>query len=133
MSAVAAVRDGKAVGNRVRVKVVKNKVAAPFRQAEFEIEFGKGISASGCLLGLGVRFDIVSKSGTHYSYGQERLGQGLKDASAFLDDHPTIARKIEDGVYAAAGLGVERTRSIERDRDGAESPPLSAEPLAAAA
>jgi recombination protein RecA len=106
---------GKAVGNCVRVKVVKNKVAAPFRQAEFEIEFGKGISASGCLLDLGVRHDVVSKSGAHYSYGQDRLGQGLKDASAFLDAHPTIARKIEDGVYTAAGLGVERTPSIERD------------------
>jgi recombination protein RecA len=74
---------GEAVGNRVRVKVVKNKLASPFRQAEFDIEFGKGISRAGCLLDLGLRYGIVSKSGAHYSYGQDRLGQGREDAKAF--------------------------------------------------
>ena len=67
--------NGEAVGNRVRVKVVKNKVAAPFRQAEFEIEFGRGIDTTACLLDLGVRYGILGKSGTHYSHGGQRLGQ----------------------------------------------------------
>jgi recA bacterial DNA recombination protein len=88
----------------VRVKVVKNKVAAPFRQAEFDIEFGKGISTSGCLLDLAVRYSVLSKSGAHYSYGQQRIGQGRGDAKAFLEQNPTIAAEIEAGVYAATGI-----------------------------
>ena len=87
--------DGEAVGNRVRVKVVKNKVAAPFRQAEFDIEFGRGIATTGCLLDLGVRYGVVGKSGAHYSYGSERLGQGREQARAFLEEHPEIAGEIE--------------------------------------
>jgi recombination protein RecA len=126
--------DGEAVGNRVRVKVVKNKVAAPFRQAEFDVEFGKGISTSGCLLDLGVRYEVVSKSGAHYSYAQQRIGQGRKDAKAFLQTHPMVAAEIEEGIYATVGIGTERTGPIERDRDDeAQSPPVSGEPLAVAA
>ena len=131
--------DGVAVGNRVRVKVVKNKVAAPFRQAEFEIEFGRGIDTTGCLLDLGVRFEVVSKSGAHYSYGRQRLGQGRGEARAFLAEHPEVAAEIEDGVYAASGIaagrGAERTSSTEHepDRDTTQSQPVSGEPLAAAA
>jgi recombination protein RecA len=130
---------GEAVANRVRVKVVKNKVAAPFRQAEFDIEFGKGISTSGCLLDLAVRYSVLSKSGAHYSYGQDRLGQGREQARAFLEGNPTIAAEIEAGVYAATGIGAERiaerTSAIEcePDRDTTQSPPVSGEPLAAAA
>jgi recombination protein RecA len=131
---------GEAVGNRVRVKVVKNKVAAPFRQAEFDIEYGKGISTAGCLLDLGVRYGVVSKSGAHYSYGQDRLGQGREQAKAFLEKNPTIAAEIEEGVYTAVGVGAERTGAIthpgtgERDRDDdAQSLPVSGEPLAVAA
>ena len=133
-------KGGEAVANRVRVKVVKNKVAAPFRQAEFDIEFGKGISTSGCLLDLAVRYSVLSKSGAHYSYGQQRIGQGRGDAKAFLEQNPTIAAEIEAGVYAATGIGAERTDPIthpgtgERDRDDdAQSPPVSGEPLAVAA
>jgi recombination protein RecA len=100
--------DGVAVGNRVRVKVVKNKVAAPFRQAEFDIEFGRGIATTGCLLDLGVRYDVVDKSGAHYAYGRQRLGQGREQAKAFLEEHPEIAGEIEAGVYTATGIGVER-------------------------
>jgi recombination protein RecA len=96
---------GEAVGNRVRVKVVKNKVAPPFRQAEFDIEFGKGISRAGCLLDLGLSYDVVSKSGAHYSYGQDRLGQGREDAKAFLAKNPTIASEIEEDIHSAAGAG----------------------------
>ncbi len=134
---------GEAVGNRVRVKVVKNKVAAPFRQAEFDIEYGQGISTSGCLLDLAVRYKVVSKSGTHYSYGQDRLGQGREQAKAFLDEHRTIAEKIEEEVYTAVGIGVRRASPIEHDRDETESPlpsdeppsdePLSGKPLAVVA
>jgi recombination protein RecA len=139
-------KGGEAVANRVRVKVVKNKVAAPFRQAEFDIEFGKGISTSGCLLDLAVRYSVLSKSGAHYSYGQQRIGQGREQARAFLEENPTIAAEIEAGVYAATGIAAERTVPIthpgtpngaqagERDRDDdAQSLPPSGEPLAVAA
>jgi recombination protein RecA len=126
---------GEAVANRVRVKVVKNKVAAPFRQAEFDIEFGKGIDTTGCLLDLGVRYDVVSKSGAHYSYGRQRLGQGRGEARAFLDEHPQIVAEIEAGVYAATGISAERTGPIEREPDDVAqmSPAVPGEPLAAAA
>src|SRR5207248_3306697 len=80
------------VGNRVKVKVVKNKVAAPFKQAEFDIEFGKGISTSGCLIDYGLEHSILTKSGSFFSYGEERLGQGRGNAKAFLDEHPEVAK-----------------------------------------
>ncbi len=103
---IETLKDGtEAVGNRVRVKVVKNKVAAPFRQAEFDIEFGKGISTSGCLLDLGIEHNVVGKSGSFFSYGEERLGQGRNNAKGYLDQHPEIAREIEAKVYAALGIG----------------------------
>jgi recombination protein RecA len=120
--------DGVAVGNRVQwVKVVKNKLAAPFRQAEFEIEFGRGIDTMGCLLDLGVRFEVVGKSGAHYSYGRRRIGQGRAQARVFLDENPEIAAEIEAGVYAATriapGRGAERAAepvaSIVREREAA--------------
>jgi recombination protein RecA len=119
---------GEAVGNRVRVKVSKNKVAAPFRQAEFDIEYGQGISTAGCLLDLAVRYKVVSKSGTHYSYGEDRLGQGREQAKAFLKDNRTIAAKIEEEVYTAVGIGAKRASPIEHDRDETESPPPLGEP-----
>jgi len=103
---IETLKDGtEAVGNRVRVKVVKNKVAAPFRQAEFDIEFGRGISTSGCLLDLGIEHNIVGKSGSFFSYGEERLGQGRNNAKGYLDEHQEIAREIEAKVYAALGIG----------------------------
>src|SRR5687767_2415960 len=93
-----------AVGNRVRVKVVKNKVAAPFRQAEFDIEFGKGISTSGCIIDLALEHSIIAKSGSFFSYNDERLGQGRNNAKAFLDEHPEIAKELENKVWEALGL-----------------------------
>src|SRR3954464_7241951 len=113
---IETLKEGtEAVGNRVRVKVVKNKVAAPFRQAEFDIEFGKGISTSGCLLDLGLEHDIVGKSGSFFSYGDERLGQGRNNAKAYLDEHPEVAKEIESKVYEILGVTQALVEPIEGD------------------
>src|SRR5256712_5394505 len=104
---IETLKDGtEAVGNRVRVKVVKNKVAAPFRQAEFDIEFGKGISSAGCILDLGLEHGVISKSGSFFSYGDERIGQGRNNAKAYLVENPEAAREVESKIYEA--LGIER-------------------------
>src|ERR1700710_1432113 len=117
---IETLKDGtEAVGNRVRVKVVKNKVAAPFRQAEFDIEFGKGISTAGCLIDLGLEHNIVAKSGSFFSYGNERLGQGRGNAKAFLDEHPEGAQEIEGKIYAALGLTRDLIKPIENDGQAA--------------
>ena len=115
---IETLKEGtEAVGNRVRVKVVKNKVAAPFRQAEFDIEFGKGISTSGCLLDLGVEHNVVSKSGSFFSYKGERLGQGRNNSKAFLDEHQEVAKAIESEVWQALGLGPDLVVPIEHAAD----------------
>src|SRR5687767_11087940 len=93
-----------AVGNRVRVKVVKNKVAAPFRQAEFDIEYGQGISSEGCILDLGLEHNLVSKSGSFFSVGEERIGQGRNNAKAYLREHPEMAEDLEAKIYEAMGI-----------------------------
>ena len=99
---IETLKEGtEAVGNRVRVKVVKNKCAAPFRQAEFDIEYGEGISAEGCLIDLGLEHDIVRKSGSFFSYGEERLGQGRNNAKGYLREHPEVFAEIERKVYEA--------------------------------
>ncbi|TVQ39830.1 MAG: recombinase RecA [Spirochaetaceae bacterium] len=84
-----------AIGNRVRVKVVKNKVASPFRKAELEIMFGKGISSSGSLLDAALKYDMVQKSGSWYSMGEERIGQGRENAKTFIESNPDIAADLE--------------------------------------
>jgi recombination protein RecA len=84
-----------AIGNRVRVKVVKNKVAPPFRKVELEIIFGKGISATASMLDAALKYDLVQKSGSWYSYGEERIGQGRENAKQFLEDNPDIARDLD--------------------------------------
>ena len=102
---IETLKEGtEAVGNRVRVKVVKNKVAAPFRQAEFDIEYGAGISSEGCLIDLGLENDIVQKSGSFFSYGDERLGQGRNNAKAYLRENPDKAAEIERKIYDALGV-----------------------------
>ena len=88
------------VGNRTRVKVVKNKCAPPFRQAEFDIMYGKGISREGSLLDTGVEMDIVTKSGAWYTYEGEQLGQGRENAKSFLSDNPEIMMEIENKIWA---------------------------------
>ena len=92
------------VGNTTRVKVVKNKVAPPFKQVEFDIMSGEGISKTGELLDLGVKAGVVDKSGSWFSYGDERIGQGRENAKQFLKDHPDVASTIEDRIRAAHGL-----------------------------
>ncbi|MDJ0867118.1 MAG: recombinase RecA [Myxococcota bacterium] len=102
---IAAIKDGdQVVGNRTRVKVVKNKVAPPFRQAEFDIVYNEGISMEGDLLDLGVDCGIVEKSGAWFSYDGERVGQGRENARRFLKENPDIRERIADAVYAAKGL-----------------------------
>jgi recombination protein RecA len=103
---IETLKEGtEAVGNRVRVKVVKNKVAAPFRQAEFDIEYGVGISREGGLLDFGIEQDLVQKSGSFFSYGEVRLGQGRNNAKQFLNDNPELALEIETKVRTALGIG----------------------------
>lgn len=92
------------VGNATRVKVVKNKVAAPFKQVEFDIMYGEGISKMGELLDLGVKAGVVEKSGSWFSYGDERMGQGRENSKQFLKDNPSVAIDIEDKIRAAHGL-----------------------------
>ncbi len=90
------------VGNRVRVKVVKNKVAPPFRQAEFDVIYNTGISREGEFLDLGTKYEIVTKSGAFFHYGEEKLGQGREQAKAFLQENPKIASKIEKDIRDVA-------------------------------
>jgi recombination protein RecA len=92
------------VGNTTRVKVVKNKVAPPFKQVEFDIMYGEGISKTGELIDLGVKAGVVEKSGAWFSYGDERIGQGRENAKQFLRDNPDVAASIEDKIRAGHGL-----------------------------
>jgi len=92
------------VGNRTRVKVVKNKVAPPFRQAEFDILYAKGISKEGDLLDLGVQYGVLEKAGAYFRYGEDTIGQGREQARLFLIDNPKIASKIEKEILTAAKL-----------------------------
>jgi len=102
---IGAVKDrDEVVGNATRVKVVKNKVAPPFKQVEFDIMYGEGISKSGELLDMGVKAGIVDKSGSWFSYGDERIGQGRENAKTFLRENRQVATEIEDRIRAAHGL-----------------------------
>ncbi len=102
---IGSIKDrDEVVGNQTKVKVVKNKVAPPFKQIEFEIMYGEGISKMGELLDMGVSAGIVDKSGSWFSYGDERIGQGRLNAKAYLRDNPEMANDIEDKIRAAHGL-----------------------------
>ncbi|MCC6657668.1 MAG: DNA recombination/repair protein RecA, partial [Rhodocyclaceae bacterium] len=92
------------VGSETRVKVVKNKVAPPFRQAEFDILYGEGISREGEIIELGVLHKLVEKSGAWYAYNGERIGQGKDNAREYLKEHAEMAREIENKVRAAVGV-----------------------------
>lgn len=102
---ISQIKDGQeSIGNRTRVKVVKNKVAPPFKTAEFDIIYGEGVSKAGDLLDLGVELGVVDKSGAWYAYQDERIGQGRENAKTFLKDHPDITVDIENKVRSAYGL-----------------------------
>jgi len=126
---IETLKEGaEAVGNRVRVKVVKNKVAAPFRQAEFDIEYGEGISAEGCILDLAMEHDIVKKSGSFFSYGEERLGQGRSNAKAYLREHREVTEEIERKIYEAVGVEAQAPPLIGVEGEGAAETPAAKEP-----
>lgn len=102
-----------AIGNRARVKVVKNKMAPPFRQAEFDIIYGEGISYEGNLIDLGVEYGVLHKSGAYFSFGEERLGQGRNAVRAFLREHPDVAGEIETRIRQAAGVLPEEELEVD--------------------
>ncbi len=113
---IGAIKDrDEVVGNSTRVKVVKNKVAPPFKQVEFDIMYGEGISKMGELLDLGVAASVVQKSGAWFSYGDERIGQGRENAKNFLREHPEIAFDIEDKIRASHGLEFDRPEGGDDD------------------
>jgi recombination protein RecA len=103
---IETLKDGaEAYGNRVRVKVVKNKVAPPFKQAEFDIIYGAGIPWEGTVLDVGIEKKVVQKSGSYFSFGEERLGQGRQNAAAFLGEHPDIVQQILARIQLEAAEG----------------------------
>ena len=116
---IGAIKDrDEIVGNQTRVKVVKNKVAPPFKQVEFDIMYGEGISKMGELLDLGVKAGVVEKSGAWFSYGDERMGQGRENSKNFLRENPKVAWEIEDKIRAAHGLDFEMPKEEQVKDDG---------------
>ncbi len=111
-----------AVGNRVRVKVVKNKVAPPFKQAEFDVMYDSGISREGGILDLAVKYDLIKKAGTWYSHGDERIGQGKENAKRYLRENPVIMKDMEVKIKTFAGL-IDSPETSEKDKtsDGVSS------------
>ncbi len=134
---IETLKDGQdSVGNRVRVKVVKNKLAAPFRQAEFDILFGEGISREGGLIDFGVEAGIVNKSGAWYTYEGEQLGQGKENSRRYLKENPELANEIEQKIKSKLGIGVPRAVAdlpAEEAAAIAEEAPETSEPVAKAA
>ncbi len=111
---IASIQEGdKTIGSRTRVKVVKNKIAPPFRMAEFDIIYGRGISKEGDALDLGAELGIVEKSGAWYSFNEERIGQGRENARRFLAEHPDVMKDMSDRVKERLGLGEKRDRTEE--------------------
>src|SRR5262249_20125456 len=102
---IAAIKEGEAVvGNRTKIKIVKNKMAPPFREAEFDIIYGEGISEEGDLIDLGVAQNLVEKTGAWYSFKAERIGQGRENARQFLKDNPDVRKKLDTELRKALGL-----------------------------
>ncbi|MEP3637607.1 MAG: recombinase RecA [Paracoccaceae bacterium] len=119
---IGAIKDrDEIVGNQTRVKVVKNKVAPPFKQVEFDIMYGEGISKTGELLDLGVKAGVVDKSGSWFSYGDERIGQGRENAKQYLRDNSNTAFEIEDKIRAAHGLDFDMPEPTAEEDDILES------------
>jgi len=127
---IAQIKDGdRVIGNRTRVKVVKNKVAPPFQQAEFDIMYGLGISLEGDLIDLGVLHRIVAKSGSWYSYGGERIGQGRENTKKFLQENPDIRTKLETELRTALGLQTQPQPELQ-PKLTEKSPPPSTQNMA---
>jgi len=119
---IETLKEGtEAVGNRVRVKVVKNKVASPFKQAEFDIEYGAGISREGGLIDFGIEHGLVQKSGSFFSYGDTRIGQGRNNAKQFLAENPEVAAELEAKIRAALGIGADGATPAEEPEPVAEA------------
>jgi recombination protein RecA len=115
---IESIKDGaEVVGSRTRVKVVKNKVAPPFKQAEFDIMYGKGISREGSLLDMAVDMGIVKKSGAWFTYDGEQLGQGRENAKSFLTENPEIMVEITERVRSQAGIGDDMPEFSEADEE----------------
>lgn len=111
-------QDGEVVGNRARVKVVKNKVAPPFREAEFDIVYGKGISKEGNILDIAVNLDIIEKSGSWFSYNGDRIGQGRENVKKYLMDNPEMAKEVEEKIRAKFSEAFEKSlgdEELEKD------------------
>ncbi|EGF51812.1 recombinase RecA [Actinomyces sp. oral taxon 170] len=124
---IGGLKDGdQPVGNRTRVKVVKNKMAPPFKQAEFDILYGQGISREGSLLDLGVDNGVVRKSGAWFTYGEDQLGQGKENARNFLKDNPQLAAEIEEKILAALGIGEPGRKAREAEEVAAAEAAVAA-------
>jgi recombination protein RecA len=106
--------DG-AMGNRTKAKVVKNKLAPPFKQAEFDILFGEGISQEGCILDMGVQFDIIAKSGAFFSYNGNKIAQGREKARIYLKENPEVMAEIEQKIRDAAKGKTDETQETEAE------------------
>ena len=120
---IGAIKDGEqVVGNRTKVKVVKNKVASPFREAEFDIIYGEGISKEGDLLDLGVAQNLVEKSGSWFSYKGERIGQGRENARQFMKDNPDIRQTLDSELRKALGLIKSEPEANPQAKMAAEAP-----------
>src|SRR5579863_835859 len=103
---ISAIKDGDSVvGNRTRVKVVKNKVASPFKEAEFDILYGEGTSREGDMIDLGAQYNVIEKSGSWFSYRGERIGQGRENARTYLKEHPEMAQRLDEELRVAMGIG----------------------------
>ncbi|MFR1739634.1 MAG: recombinase RecA, partial [Clostridia bacterium] len=113
-------QDGQVIGNRVRVKVIKNKVAPPFREAEFDVLYGKGISKVGNILDMAVNLDIVEKSGAWFSYNGQRISQGRENAKRYLEEHPDIMDEIEKKVRDNFAKAFEQSLGEELPSDDEE-------------
>src|SRR5687767_14576159 len=123
---IETLKDGtEAIGNRVRVKVVKNKVAAPFRQAEFDIEYGLGVSHEGCLLDLALENDLVQKSGSFFSYGELRLGQGRNNTKQYLSENPETAREIQAKLADALGIELQGASDKPQGERPSDAAPIA--------
>ena len=124
---IGGLKDGdQPVGTRTRVKVVKNKMAPPFKQAEFDILYGQGISREGSLLDLGVDNGVVRKSGAWFTYGEDQLGQGKENARNFLKDNPQLAAEIEEKILAALGIGEPGRKAREAEEIAAAEAAVAA-------